>query len=117
MTAGPPRLKTEIWVQAFLRGNAAQGRFGAVIHKGAEEAGALYVVVSHLNGEHDLMGPPPGSAIDDRGERRFVNVLGRKASWPEIAERMARFKRNDPDLWLVEVEDRDGLAGLQQAEE
>ena len=40
------RLKTEIWVQAYLRRWFAQGGFGAVLSKGAAEAGAVYVVVN-----------------------------------------------------------------------
>ncbi|MGL4592631.1 MAG: DUF1491 family protein, partial [Aestuariivirga sp.] len=39
------RLKTAIWVSGLLRRCQAQGLFGAVIRKGAEEAGAVFVIV------------------------------------------------------------------------
>jgi hypothetical protein len=36
-------LKTAIWVQAFLRRCNAEGLYGAVVKKGADEAGALFI--------------------------------------------------------------------------
>lgn len=106
------RLKTAIWVQAFLRRCEVNGQFGSVLQKGAEEAGALYVVINHLDGGHDLLAPAPGAAYDDAGERRFIRDFPAPVPWSEIAARMERRKRSDPDLWLIEVEDRTGLAGL-----
>lgn len=107
-----PRLTTAIWVQAFLRTCEVRGQFGAIVHKGAEEAGALYIVINHLDGTHDLLAPAPGAAYDDAGERRFIRDVPVPVAWSDISERMARRKKADPDLWIVEVEDRSGLAGL-----
>lgn len=107
-----PRIKSGLWVQAFLRRCDINGQFGAILKKGADEAGAVYVVINHLDGSHDLLAPAPGSAFDDSGERRFVKDVAAPVPWPEITERMERRKRVDPDLWLIEVEDRNGLAGL-----
>lgn len=106
------RLKTGLWVQAFLRARESQGHFGVVLKRGADEAGALYVVVNHLDGSHDLLLPAPGPAYDDAGQRRFVKDMAGPLPWNEIAARMEKRGRADPDLWLVEVEDRHGLAGL-----
>lgn len=106
------RLKTAIWVQAFLRRCEVNGQFGSVITRGAEEAGALYIVVSHLDGGHDLLSPAPGAAYDETGERRFIRDFPSPVPWAEVSARMEKRKRSDPDLWLIEVEDRTGLAGL-----
>jgi hypothetical protein len=103
-------------VQAFLRAREINGQFGGIVHKGAEEAGALYVVVNHLDGTHDLLAPAPGAAYDDSGQRRFIRDFPAPVAWPEISERMARRRKADPDLWLIEVEDRTGLAGLSVEE-
>lgn len=107
-----PRLKTELWVQAFLRRCEVNGQFGAVVNRGASEAGALYIVINHLDGGHDLLSPAPGAAYDEAGERRFIKDFPAPVSWQEIATRMEKRRRSDPDLWLIEVEDRTGLAGL-----
>lgn len=106
------RLKSEIWVQALLRRNSVEGRFGAVLKRGAEEAGAVYVVINHLDGRYDLLGPPPGPAYDDEGQRRFERLLPQSSQWPEINTLLERRRTSDPDIWIVEIEDRQGLAGL-----
>ena len=111
-----PRLKTGLWVQALLRARESQGHHGAIITRGADEAGSLYVVVNHLDGSHDLLAPPPGPAYDENGDRRFIRDFAEPVPWPDIVARMEKRKRNDPDLWLVEVEDRNGFAGLTVAE-
>ena len=107
-----PRLKTALWVQAFLRRCEVNGQFGSILKRGADEAGALYVVVNHLDGGHDLLSPAPGTAYDEDGERRFVRDFAAPASWEDVSTRMEKRRKSDPDLWLIEVEDRTGLAGL-----
>jgi hypothetical protein len=106
-----PRLKTALWVDAFLRQSLVAGRYGAVIHKGHEEAGALMVVVNHLDGTHTLLGPPPGPAYDDAGARRFEK-RGEGLDWPSVNDLIQKVRLRDRDLWVIEVEDRTGLASL-----
>ncbi len=112
MSATPPRLKSAIWVSAFLRRCEVGGQFGAVLHKGAEEAGAVYVVINHLDGTHDLLGPPPGPSMNDDGERLFAKEFSSPVDWPTLRDKLDRRRKHDPDVWVVEVEDRHGLAGL-----
>lgn len=109
------RLKSGIWVSAFLRRHQVEGRYGAVIHKGAEEAGAVYVIVNHLDGGLHLFGPAPGPAYDDEGERRFALELGGATTAAAVDALVARRRASDPDIWLVEIEDRTGTAGLSPA--
>jgi hypothetical protein len=111
------RLKTAIWVDAFLRQAMINGHFGAVLHKGAEEAGAVLLVVNHLDGGHDLLEPPPGPAYGEDGTRQFLKSRTPPQAWAEIAGRIARKRKSDPDLWVVEVEDRNGFGGAQIAVE
>ncbi len=44
------RLKSSIWVAAYLRRRQTEGVFGAVRKKGAEEAGAVCVKVALMDG-------------------------------------------------------------------
>lgn len=103
------RLKSGIWVAAYLRRNEVEGRYGAVLRKGAAEAGAVYVIVNRLDGTARLFGPPPGPSHDDDGRRRFAE----EAAGPmaEIETALARRARIDPDIWVVEIEDRGGDCG------
>jgi hypothetical protein len=91
------------------------GIFGAVVRKGAPEAGAVYVVVSHPDGTCHLFGPAPGPAYDDEGERRWSEELKPPSTSADVDTFLERRRRFDPDVWVVEVEDRSGTAGLVPA--
>jgi hypothetical protein len=111
------RLKAEIWVHAFLRRSFVRGLYGAVLRKGAAEAGAVYVVINRLDGTVKVLGPPPGSAIDEAGERLWSEVVPPVTSQAEVAPFIDRLAKFDPDIWVVEVEDRSGTAGLTVLEQ
>jgi len=106
------RLKSGIWVAAYLRRCNVEGAFAAVRRRGAEEAGAVFILVNRLNGTAVLYGPAPQSAFDEAqpADRMFSAVLGGSAPVPatEAEARIAREIKFDPDVWLVEVEDRAG---------
>jgi hypothetical protein len=107
------RLRTDFWVRAYLRRCENAGLYGAVVHKGAAEAGAVYVLVNRLDGNGFLFEPSPGPAYDERGERRFC--LGHAGPLPadQLAARGQRLIRADPDIWLVEIEDRAGSGFIE----
>lgn len=105
------RLKSSIWVAAYLRRCQVEGLFAALRRKGAEEAGAIFIKVSRLDGTAALYGPAPQSTYDDArpADRIFVGVV-KDQPVPEAAieAAMERQLRYDPDVWLLEVEDREG---------
>jgi hypothetical protein len=106
------RLKSGIWVSAYLRRCSVEGAFAVVRRRGAEEAGAIFVLVNRLDGTVALYGPAPQALFDDTqpADRQFTAVLGGQSPAPEAdAEaRLAREVKFDPDLWVIEVEDRAG---------
>jgi len=112
-----PRLTSSFWVHALLRRCAGQGLFGTVVHKGADEAGVVHVLVNHLDGTYDLLSPPPGPAYDQAGERRFTKDFLTPLSWSDVETAMQKRRQRDPDIWLVEIEDRTGLAGITVSSE
>src|SRR3978361_226519 len=59
------RLKSAIWVAAYLRRCQTEGIFGAVRRRGAEEAGAVFVKVATLDGNAVLYAPAPQTVYDD----------------------------------------------------
>ena len=107
------RIKSAIWVSAFLRRCMVQGIFRAVVRKGSEEAGAVYVIVNHLDGTCHLFGPAPGASHDEEGERLWVEEVTPPQGPSEAMALLDRRSRIDPDIWIVEVEDRSGTAGLR----
>jgi len=106
------RLKSGIWVAAFLRRCNVEGVFAAVRRRGAEEAGAIFVKINRLDGTAVLYGPAPQATFDEAhpAGRIFSAVLGGDNPVPEadIEARLTREIRFDPDVWIVEVEDRLG---------
>ena len=59
------RLKSSIWVAAYLRRCQTEGIFGAVRRRGAVEAGAVFVKVALLDGNAVLYAPAPQTVYDD----------------------------------------------------
>lgn len=98
------RLKSSFFVSALLNRLFKAGAYGAVLHKGAEDAGAIFLLARHRDGTASLAGPAPQSLNrEDDGERRFELRLDH-AEPDAIDQLMAREIKFDPDLWFVEVE-------------
>jgi hypothetical protein len=111
------RLKSAIWVAAYVRRCNGEGAFAAVRRRGAEEAGAIFIKLNRLDGTAELFGPAPQSVFDDArpAERLFSKCLAdQPALEARIEERLERELRFDPDAWIVEVEDRAGRHFLDQ---
>ena len=105
------RLKTGIWVAAYLRRCQVEGAAAVLRRRGAEEAGAIFIKVSRLDGTADLYGPAPQSAFDEArpSERAFSEALkGLPLPEADVQTYLVRQLGFDPDLWIVEVEDRGG---------
>ncbi len=106
------RLKSAIWVSAYIRRLSVEGVPVAVVRRGAEEAGAIFIKVSRLDGTADVYGPAPQTAFEEDGppERLWTRTTGADPVADDKAEEyLARQYRFDPDLWVVEVEARDGM--------
>jgi hypothetical protein len=110
------RLKSALWVAAYLRRCHVEGAFAVVRRRGAEEAGAVFVRISRLDGTSDLYGPAPQSAFDTTGrgaDRAFTPSLATQPAPDAAVEAyLAREMKFDPDVWIVEVEDPAGRSFL-----
>lgn len=106
------RLKTGIWVEAFLRQASINGHYGAVVHKGHDEAGQVYVLFHRPDRLIDVLGPPPGAGHDDDGNRRFELAFANPQDWQSLRPWIDRKRDFDSDLWIVEIDAREGFAGL-----
>lgn len=103
------RLKSEIWVKSYLRHCAGQGLAAVVVRHGDDDAGAIYVKINRLDGTARLFAPAAAGLSSLDGERQWSECLSAEGV-PE-AEVDARLRREiefDSDLWVIEVEARDG---------
>jgi hypothetical protein len=106
------RLKSGLWVSAYVRRCDVEGIFAGVRRRGAEEAGAIFIKVNRLDGTADVYGPAPQSAFggsDEPLDRAFSpGMKTMPAQDAEVEAWLARQIRFDPDLWIIETEDRAG---------
>jgi len=112
------RLRADIWVAAYLRRCAVEGAVATLRRRGAAEAGAIFVKVDRLDGRAALYAPAPQSELAERGIERLWS-RAHKDEWidpGEVEKRLAREIDFDPDLWIVEVEDRHGRSWLDLAQ-
>ena len=99
------RLTSETWVSALVRRIHGEGGFAAVLRRGNDQAGAVFITIRERDGSVRLLVPAPQSLVEST-DRRFAerNV----ADEDEIGRILAGEQRFDSDLWVVEIE---GLAG------
>jgi hypothetical protein len=102
------RVTSSLWVGAFVRRCNGEGQAAVVVRRGAEEAGAIFIILDKLAGVVDLYGPAPQSAFEDRGSDRLFQKIATDATQADVSARLERERRFDPDVWVIAVEDRAG---------
>ena len=111
------RLKSGIWVAAYLRRCRSEGAEAVLRRRGAEDAGAVFIKVARLDGTAEVIAPAPQSAFEEArpADRAFTAGLKTQpAPEPEAEAYLERQVKFDPDCWIVEVEDRAGRNFLDQ---
>ncbi len=97
-------LSTDIWVSALIRRAEAGGAFATVVRKGDARAGAVLVkVLNRGDGRARLY----AEATRMDGERVWMQPA-RSEEEAELDRYIERAARIDPDVWVVEIEDREG---------
>lgn len=100
------RLSTELFVQAHIRQCFARGLTAIVAHKGDAWGGAVIVKLNLLGPGCKLL----TQTRDPEGEIAWLQVQGgAMLSEADADSYIERQVRRDPDLWVVEIEDRAGV--------
>ncbi|MDO5706673.1 MAG: DUF1491 family protein [Paracoccus sp. (in: a-proteobacteria)] len=103
------RLATGLWVAAYLA-RLGQAHIPAyVVARGDATAGAVLVKCARLNGTADLWAREWDL---DSGERIWSQM--RAGAEHDVDAAIARQRGFDPDLWVIEIESRDGRTLLDQ---
>ncbi|TDQ81006.1 hypothetical protein A8950_2876 [Dongia mobilis] len=99
------RLSTELFVQGHLRQCFARGLTAIVAHKGDAWGGAVLVKLNLLGPGCRLL----SQTRDEAGEIAWLQVQkGDMMSEADADAYIARQVARDPDLWVVEIEDKAG---------
>lgn len=104
-----PRLKTEIRVAAQLRRAASAGAFATIARRGDADAGAVAVKV-YLGGRRARL---LVESRNDTGEAVWREPLEGEADEAAVDQFLEKEARFDRDLWIVEIEDRQGRAFVE----
>ena len=102
------RLKSKIYVQALVRRAETQGAAAFVVRSGAAEAGAIFIKINRLDGSCEVLSPSQRLGKGGDIERSWTRPLPGRSSEEDAAEYLARQLKFDPDIWIVEIEDREG---------
>ena len=95
---------SDIWVAALIRRAELGGAFAVVVRKGDARAGsALVKVLNRGKGTARLY----AEATRGDGEKVWMRP-NLSEQEDELDAYIARAVRVDPDIWVVEIEDRDG---------
>jgi hypothetical protein len=99
-----PRLKAGIFVRALIRRAEVAGAQAFVVRKGSEEAGVVFLKIARLDGTSTVL----SQARRGDGELVWVKPLGDAVDDAKAAAYFDKQMKFDPDLWIVEIEDREG---------
>ena len=105
-----PRLKTHMRVAAQMRQAQAGGAFATVARRGDGDAGTLYVKLYLGSGKARLF----AESRNLKGQRVWHEPLDNICTEKKIDTWLTREADIDPDLWIIEIEDREGRAFLPE---
>ncbi len=95
-------LKTSIWAPALIRRAEGHGAFATVIHRGDPDAGAVLILVRTLDGLAVLY-----RSMRNMDGLRIWHPKGPEAE-NELDVAIRKALVSDPDLWVIEIEDKQG---------
>jgi hypothetical protein len=103
------RLTSEVWVSAYLTRLRLSDIPAFVVARGDSTAGAILVKLNTLNGKGSVF----HRSFDlNTGQRNWIElIMGIEV---DLDATIARQRSFDPDLWVIEVEDREARHLLEE---
>jgi len=95
------RLPAHLEISGLIRAVQSQGGFATVLAKGERDAGTILILTMENGGNGTLYERMP--QLD--GSRQFESVKVQDTENPqELDEYLARRRRQDGDIWILEVD-------------
>jgi hypothetical protein len=96
-----PRLQSSVLVNALIRRAESRGGFAAVLAKGDPTAGSVMLILAEKGRKvgilERLLQPDGRYRWEGVGEQALANT-------EETEKFLARRRRYDPDIWLIELD-------------
>ena len=102
-------LSSDLWVSALIRRAEIGGAFATVVKRGEARAGAVIVKAYDTSTRRARL---YSEAFGLDGERRWIQPVESEFE-SELDAYIERQRRYDPDLWVVEIEDREGRSFVE----
>lgn len=100
-----PRLKAEIWVKAYVRRCFSQNIPAMIVRRGDETAGSVLVKLNRFESGCIVF----ERTFDMEGHRAWMQATGPDPVTETEADGwISKQSSFDPDIWVIEVEDREG---------
>ena len=103
------RLRSKIWVQAYLKKLEIQNIAAYVSAHGDDNSGAIIIKVIKMDGSSQLY-----QKTFDLQNNRNVWVKIMEGSDMEIDTLLEKQKVTDPDIWVIEIESANGQNYLDE---
>ena len=97
-------LSSDLWVSALIRRAQLEGAYATVVKKGDDRAGSVIVKAYDTSTRTARLYT---EAFGTDGDRLWIQPVT-SDSESELDAYIARQRGYDPDLWVVEIEDRQG---------
>ena len=98
-----PRIKAALWISAQVRMCDISMMQAVVRRRGDPDAGSIILRLDKLNGYSKVL----SQARDAAGNRSWLIANGGEPlSDPEVEGYLDRRVASDPDIWILEIEDR-----------
>jgi len=98
----PREIPAHLWVSALLRRAQLAGAFATIAHRGDADRGDVVVKVTSERGKARLYVP----AFNPEGPSEFERLAAETEA--DVDAAIQKRLRADRDLWVIEIEDRDG---------
>jgi hypothetical protein len=109
------RLKAGIWVSAYIRRLSGSAIPVAVTRRGDPDAGAIFLKLNTLDGFALVLRPAASGLSGGETDRRWSPAFpGGRAEEAAADAYLARQAGFDSDMWVVEIEDRQGRHFLDE---
>ena len=105
-----PRLRAGIFVRALIRRAEVAGAYAFVVRKVIEESGAIFLKITRPDRSSMVL----SQARRGEGDLVWLKPLGDAASEDQCRAYFEKQIKFDPDVWIVEIEDREGRAFVDE---
>ena len=92
-------LKSGFWVRATLRRLNQNGLIAAIVHKGDEDAGAIFITLADRHGKASILREDGTS-----WQRQNFQDSDTASAAMQVYDYLERQKKYDPDLWIIEID-------------